>query len=213
MRETGLLMKGPLVRKTLADEKTQTRRTRGLEGINRDPSSARFLGMKDGRAMFGHSIPEVPVPVGVRCPYGQPGDRLWVRETWAPPATVCPGDPPAFYRATDPEGSCRITKWRPSLLMPRWACRLVLELTDVCVERVQDIGPGDACAEGVEPMAWEEDAKADALSGVDGGPGYFTPRSYRAGFARVWDEINAKKGLGWELNPWVWRLAFRRVEG
>ena len=140
------------------------------------------------------------------------GERLWVRETWQPfhddELWTC-----VRYRADDArikptlwsneEGAwCEhqadgdAGPWRPSIHMPRWASRLTLEITDVRVERLQEISPGDAQREGIEGYA-----KLHNLGG------YWT-----TAFARLWDELNAKRGYSWDANPWIWAISFKRLE-
>jgi hypothetical protein len=163
----------------------------------------------------------------VRCPYGVPGDRLYVKEaTWIwcerqPNGTTKTGRPkwhyvpvpntPAVYCADHPakpewghpietrSGNVQMWKYKTARFMPRWASRITLELTDVRVARVQEISEEDARAEGVQPCN----------AGVDeSGP----VKTYRTGFVRIWQEINASRGYDWQANPWVWALTFRRVE-
>ena len=158
------------------------------------------------------------------CPY-QVGDHLWVRETFVLESNFNLGSyPPPFndgrpvrwvedqhygkyweqphYRATDPtpelyypDREDGTVKWTPSIHMPRWACRIVLELTDVRVERVQDITEEDAQAEGVEWLPVH--------------PGNST--NYILSFADLWDSIYAERGRSFNLNPWVWVLDFKVV--
>lgn len=130
-------------------------------------------------------------PLGwVRCPYGQPGDLLWVRETFL---IKLNGD--AFYRADDPTASgwnsgSATTKWRPSIFMPRWASRITLRVLDVRVERVQRITDREARAEGVGEWV------CDTIEV----------------FQDLWDSINAKRGYSWDSNPWVWVVEFEVVK-
>ena len=161
------------------------------------------------------------------CPFGQVGDRLWVREAFCLETLIRTGqDPPFFdgrpiqwwndgvpcaeedgrfwiqphYRATDPYPNLPysewesepIVRWKPSLNMPRWASRITLEITEIRVERVQEIMEKEAKAEGVLPC--------DGMTAV-----YW--------FSEAWDSLYAKKGLGWYANPWVWVITFRRVKG
>ena len=145
-----------------------------------------------------------------RCPYGQSGDVLWVRETWAAHATLNRVKPSElspnvaiYYRATYHNDS-HFT-WRPSIFMPRWASRIDLEITGVRVERLQSISEADALAESVD----------QALLGNVGWLGTDAPKdagySYRAMFSKLWDRIYAKRAT-WESNPWVWVVEFRRVK-
>ena len=146
-------------------------------------------------------------------PYGQPGDLLWVRETWADTSRECPTCP-VSYRATwprdDEDGRC--FDWKPSIFMPRAFSRITLEIVSVRIEQLQDISEEDANAEGVdEPGIYQgfsdglfmlqttQDEPEDELT-------------YRDGFAWLWDSINAKRGIGWDTNPWVWAIEFRMVK-
>lgn len=128
------------------------------------------------------------------CPYGQPGDRLWVRETffkyWPIP---CCTKPAALYKADgitlcdrDSEGMKQ--RWTPSIHMPRELSRITLEITGVCVDHVQDILNDEAVSEGFSPHD-----------------------SPRKNFRKTWDTLYAKRGLGWKANPLVWVITFKRI--
>lgn len=200
MRERGILFSAPMVRALLAGTKTQTRRIvkPPIGGIN----------------------------WGKRCPYGQPGDRLWVREKWAPVTatayrmsdgvqqTVNPNDEDtaAIYAAGwDRSGPGR---WRPSIHMPRWASRITLEVTGVRVERLQEISPADACAEGAaeildRPHADPLRSAAYDKFGVTLNDGERYAGSVAA-YAALWESINGPGS--WDANPWVWVVEFKRVD-
>jgi hypothetical protein len=144
-----------------------------------------------------------------KCPFGQPGDRLWVRETWVENAPD--GSTKYFYRADkQPEEIIEQMKafgykWRPSIHMPRWASRITLEIDGIRVEPVQDITEDDAKAEGFE-------------AGYDSfGDGKFDDVLEREWTARdefcdVWNSIYAKKGFGWDNNLPVWVGKFKIAE-
>ena len=132
--------------------------------------------------------------VGIPCPYGRPGDLLWVRETFAMDS------PHIWYKADCDDGPasdvCEYADtsyfegvWKPSTHMPRWASRLTLKITDVRVEQVQDISNEDALAEGVGTPTDMRYAALDA-------------------FRPLWDSIYEPQGFGWEVNPWVWVIEF-----
>lgn len=167
----------------------------------------------------------------VKSPYGQPGDRLWVREAWAHDAPdletartrhedVMGGGVTygPYYRAT--EGEPDTLRWRPSIHMPRWASRIILEVTGVRVERLQAISEADALAEGIEKshidIAKRQRWKIyDFTDGPDGyaevrycGPTHtLSPlRSYES----LWLNINGPGS--WNANPWVWVIEFKRVK-
>lgn len=141
-------------------------------------------------------------------PYGKVGDRLWVRETWG---TLFPEDvlkrekQYVHYRATDPAFFERI-KCKPSIHMPRWASRITLEITEVRVQRIQDISEADAEAEGcsrgfrtVIPV----NGKPQGVSKP-----YSIPLSYRGGFANLWESCYPGS---WDRNDWVFAYTFKRI--
>lgn len=139
-----------------------------------------------------------------------PGDQLWVRESWVPvPAsayrysegvhqTVNPADPyeAAIYAAGWDRS---IPKWKPSIHMPRWASRITLYVTDVRIERLQDITEDEARHEGAERLVMDDDGR---FFQSDKG-------NYRIGFAGLWEHLNGKRGFGWDTNPWVAAISFR----
>ncbi len=266
VRERPLLFSAPMVRAILDGTKTQTRRTRNLDTVNgchlmagprrADGSFVEDEQFGDVVWSFGtRTIPGDPqnfyVDHRIGCPFGVPGDRLWVRETVAieswtreygdyPPL---PKDRPSrhvshpdgdiwywpHYRATDPvpdlsceRDRCRVCEsgepgphWRPSIHMPRWACRIVLEITEVRVERLQAISADDAIAEGSEVPRSPDGFPLLRLTGknpptryVDIAGAAFPDKVVRAYYASLWDDIN---GTGsWDANPWVWALTFKR---
>lgn len=208
MKERPILMSAPMVRALLAGTKTQTRRAIKAPGI--------FVssGTVDGHgvvSMHDNDIREV------HCPYGQPGNRLWVRETFAiVPRTAyrCSEGVQQTLRVDDPyehdaaiyrQGWTRSKggfRWRPSIHMPRWASRITLELTEVRVERLQAISDADALAEGIERLP-------DGGYGLPGGSHYhFT--APRISYWSLWDAINGQGST--EANPWVWALTFKRIQ-
>lgn len=172
-----------------------------------------------------------------RCPYGAPGDRLWVRETWATQGNGPDDYPTIIWRAdmaaanyagttdpaqwkTTPPGSCSpifylesdhlVARWRPSIHMPRWASRITLEVTEVRVERVQSITAADILAEGAVERAHQcEYLGKSPVSAFDGKVYPDLLSLWAAG----WDSINGSRpGCSWAENPWVWAVTFRRVE-
>lgn len=196
------MFSAPMVRAILAGTKTQTRRLVKDAGDH-------ILFWRRGEEDPRRWVACDGLPIGyVYCPYGEPGDRLWVRETWyydgVDTRRVAPDDRDLRlleYRADHDcrgwEAGCPCNDengrscWRPSIHMPRWASRLTLEVTAVRVERLQDIREPDACAEGLgSPIT--RDCKV--------------PK-----FARLWDEINGKRAR-WDSNPWVWVVSFKKLE-
>ena len=195
MKERPILFSGEMVRAILDGRKTQTRRVVKQKHL---PFLTNILdGFLDGKWN------QRPMP------YGQPGDTLWVRETWASGVGVDDVSPsefteamqllPVWYKATDknlqPEYRGR---WRPSIHMPRWASRINLRVTGVRVERVRDISEDDAKAEGV----------TKDLPG-----GWVSGQSRRMIFRNLWDTINVTRpGCSWDTNPWVWVVEFEVVQ-
>lgn len=196
MRERPILFSGPMVRAILAGNKTQTRRV-----VKPQPAGA------------------WAAPGKTSCPYGAPGDRLWVRESThrRPMLNLLTGEPLAdkydggAYTADGadvltPEGF-DLAWWYsrkscPSIHMPRFACRLVLEVTGVRVERLNEISESDAQAEGCAP-AWLDVDDNETVHAHQ-------QPTFRRGFARLWREINGPSS--WDANPWVWVVEFRRAD-
>ena len=145
----------------------------------------------------------------MECPYGQPGDRLWVRETFQ----RFTDDGEILYKA-DPAGfeamnelkrdECLEARWRPSIHMPRWASRILLEITAVRVERLQDISEADARAEGVTDGGCLNCGEPEPCACAQPAP------DARDSFCRLWQSINGPGS--WADNPWVWIVEFKRVQ-
>ena len=196
MREIPILFSGPMVRAILDGRKTQTRRLQGLRRINAYPNNwVQAVQLNDGTWSFWGPLRvderwvrtmAYPQGGGWKCPY-EVGDRLWVRETWAKPYVNIP----PVYRA-DYKGA-GILKWRPSIHMPKWACRLWLTVTGVRVERLQEITDEDTIAEGMDKKLR---------------PGY----GFRYAFGSAWDAMYAKPEYQWQSNPWVWCITFSRED-
>ncbi len=198
-----ILFSGPMVRAILEGRKTQTRRVI-------KPKWSRCLDLDD-EADRAKAV--------AQCPYGAPGGRLWVRETWAA-SLDSDGDmqEPIIYRATYDDSlygplvarfDVRATEiwdvvgntgWRPSIHMPRAYSRITLEITGVRVERVQDITVKDAEREGCDQPDWPRYYKGDAVFDA------------REAFLHLWDSINGPRGYSFESNPWVWVVEFRGIE-
>lgn len=218
MKERPILFSGEMVRAILDGRKTQTRRV-----VKRIPCTCgnwepeeMCRRTPEGWQATGHSgvwwcAVCASEQDAVRCPYGVPGDRLWVRETWGRNGCSCC---PVHYKATEPnwefESGDPYWRWRPSIHMPRWASRITLEITGVRVERLQEISEHDAWCEGVR----ESQRAISPVAAVPVFWDYFlgVPNYMRASdsFSSLWSKIN---GLGsWEKNPWVWVIEFKRVE-
>lgn len=218
-KEQPILFSAPMVRAILAGQKTQTRRVvKWPESL-----SGSFEHLRpDAAALIaeGHKV------VDANCPFGQPGDRLWVRETWrvmnAGLRTI------ALRASPDRHGGHHLSReddawwdrwgarsdgrrWQPSIYMPRWASRITLEVTSVRVERLHDITEDDARAEGVdwsrpEPYGekWDDDDREDPREvGYPPAGASFA----RDNFRRLWSGINGPES--WDANPFVWCIKFR----
>lgn len=217
MKERPILFSGEMVRAILGGRKTQTRRVvkpQPPAGIVYLEPETCMLRVRAHDGLDHHAWNDI------RCPYGQPGDRLWVRETWTRvhPAMLQSLDPDpdsheweTVYRA-DANGGyvgrmLECTRWRPSIHMPRWASRLTLEITSVRVKRLHDISEEDAKAEGVESGIWDRE------NGVLAGAVYPEDEerlSFRDGFGFVWESIYGPES--WNANPWVWVVEFKRIQ-
>lgn len=202
MKERPIIFSAEMVRAIISGRKTQTRRvvkpqtqfwSEWYPCVPSDPS--------EYKAKCYNSEQHFRKGIALDFSYGQPGDLLWVRETWRPwphpemwdgimykadEAFVKPlnlSDHEGFWLS----GQCEKIdlRWRSPRFMPRWASRITLEITDVRVQRVQEISEEDAVAEGIADAAYH-------------------PNS----FAELWDTINAKHGYSWESNPWVWAISF-----
>lgn len=206
MKERPILFSAPMVRALLNCTKSQTRRIV-------KPSHIKFF-----EPSMNAALERSPTLATAFCPYGQPGDRLWVREAFGIgyddgngglSAIPWTGSDPqrdgtVVYRADfneEPDEPRR--PWKPSIHMPRWASRILLEITAVRVERLADISKDDAMAEGI-------------VLQPDGGFGLADSTHYNFSdptdsYCSLWESIN---GAGsWYANPWVWVVEFKRLKG
>jgi hypothetical protein len=203
-KERPILFSGPMVRALLDGSKTQTRRIVKPTGAHhifqfRGTDDARGADEPTGEWAWGSS--ESVISKHIRCPYGKPGDRLWVRETFLYVGPGSGSDLPSYreeranpenhkatncwFRASQPDETL---VWTPSIHMPRWASRITLEVTGVRVERLQDISEADA---------WSEGCPTDATWPLDW-------------YRDLWNNL-AAPGADWDANPWVWVVEFKRV--
>ncbi|MFW2576478.1 hypothetical protein [Serratia nevei] len=216
MKERPVIFNGEMVRAILDGRKTQTRRVMKVQpsehfhpmnmSLELDYSARWYTpGVvdKDGylQPAKGQVFGVAGVDEGYACPFGAVGDRLWVRETWAEAGASAPDL--TLYRANYPAHVPAVYEnvpaadeiiWRPSIHMPRWACRITLEITAVRVERLNDISEEDAKSEGVAPSQH-----------------IITPPEalYRVGFLKLWQSIYGAEN--WSANPWVWIIEFKQV--
>lgn len=222
MKERPILFSAPMVRAILAGTKTQTRRA--VKPQPEVSEQGNLCGAWLSRPLGGLLLPKVG-DIAMHCPYGKPGDRLWVREAFrflnsfdadSPAAIgvkcISAGYPkpwaPIQYKAdgnrdnwlavcTPPADMPTPGKLRPGIHMPRWASRILLEVTAVRVERLHDISQADCIAEGA----------TGGHGSIAGYPYAATPDEH---YRRIWEQIN---GAGaWDVNPWVWVIEFRSVQ-
>ena len=197
MTKRGMIFNGEMVRAILEGRKTQTRR----------PVNSSTADLLDLQKQYPHK------KYNIVCPFGQPGDCLWVRETFQGPlvseelfeeyrAYPEKFETPQYCEYAADGGAkpeyCDLDDnlrhgWRPSIHMPRWASRLLLEITDVRVERLKSISDGDAIREGCSATDMKS---GDCVADV---------------FARLWKSIYGKES--WQANPYVWVIEFRRIDG
>ena len=194
MKEHPILFSGEMVEEILSGGKTQTRRVIKPQpvlmsgGIWYPSSNPGDRKNRTGLHYANEKHMRKGMPIDF-CPYGQPGDNLWVRESWrpleddVPVSKLRPGD--QIYFRADYIGEALEGQWRPSIHMPHWASRITLKIVNIRIERVQEITPIDAALEGFSP---------DRYQIID--------------FKNLWNSINAKRGYGWDVNPWVWVIEF-----
>lgn len=222
MKDRPILFSAPMVSAILAGTKTQTRRVvkpqppRGtfqLTPYHHPDKRPRFFAWKGG---FGGAEMH-PGWEPIACPYGQPGDRLWVRETHLIVGGADSKNPRVVYAATNDGSDAWLSPvWRPSIHMPRWASRITLEITSVRVERLQEISEADAIAEGIERAkdfpGWYRGSLPGGSPGLqESGHAFKTPTAFpKLAFRALWQSINGPES--WDANPWVWVVEFKRVE-
>lgn len=222
--ERPILFSTEMIKAILREEnpKTVTRRVITPQPILDKLGWAWFPGNSPFAKVQTDSKSEKAIAIKLRpyYPYGKPGDRLWVKETWQ--AYNLSGESysslvkekkaqaelynwAVVSKATNPEDKPLGDPWIPSIFMPRWASAITLEITDVRVERIQEITPYQAEAEGIQVSHYYCD---------EGVPPDFIP-THRCDpigkFRELWDSINAKRGYGWDVNPWVRAIEFKRV--
>ena len=203
MVDRPIIFSGPMVRAILAGRKTMTRRV-----CHVSPGAVRVMRSVESPGTFcSWDADGRLLDVDFRCPYGAPGDRLWVRETWA---YYPDDDGPDIVLMAD-GGPERVERWRPSIFMPRWASRILLRVEAVRVERLQEISDDDIEREGAILERGPRGEFLSAFLGPNGKSQIFD--SPRVLWSAGWDSINGKRpGCAWADNPWVWVVTFQRGE-
>lgn len=230
--EIPVLFKTPMVQRILVDRKNMTRRLRGLKYINEHPDNWEFLNTSDKLDFPRPADCKYPDRLWYKwtnihnngksfitqCPYGKPGDILWVRENWCEPV-LCDGFEKDYYyqaddiKVTDFASRFINFKWKPSIHMPRKACRILLQVEEIRVERLQDITEADAIAEGIHPDSGGWKSYEIIHEGKHKGevnPHSIVPnRSPITSYKELWQSIN---GLdSWDKNPWLWVVKFKKL--
>lgn len=237
MKERPILFSGPMVRAILEGSKTMTRRVVKPQPPTVFVPEEGFVFCDEEGIVWGRqrvltgcgsidvdAFPFPSIDSPIPCPYGQPGDRMWVRETFGI-FDSAGNERTVVYRADGDDGPGTWLevpedkyfnddyfpadeRWRPSIHMPRWASRITLEITDVRVERVQEITEKDSALEGtLECDGLFDEAEYCRLTKEMGDAmGDLTPA-----FRQLWDSINGKTHP-WESNPWVWVISFKRID-
>jgi len=209
MKQRPILFSGDMVRAILEGRKTQTRRLvnpQPIVGSGQEivqvASNDFWVGTNNGH-FSGHSSTRFS------CKFGQSGDQVWVKETFAihpdynPPYNF---DGQYVYRATDPDWETTDGwKWKPSLFMPREASRIFLEITEVRVERLQDISENDAWKEGIEFKRPPINQNATGFRHYQSG--FYNAKNAQHSYQTLWEKINGPES--WDLNPWVWVVEFK----
>ena len=231
-KERPILFSGPMVRAILDGRKTVTRRPikPSMRGFD---ISFELHQQEDGSWRPMHTFDESCMDAKgtehpIVCPYGQPGDRLWVREAWAQiNVAQAPGESWVVYRECDNRTDYG-GPWKPSIHMRRRDSRILLEVTDVRVESLQDISDDQAKAEGMVYTDFGMQERPGKAS-IDGGKTFHPLKPQQApgwhagdathpdqcldrarwAFANLWEKINGENS--WDANPWVWVVEFKRI--
>jgi hypothetical protein len=197
MNTRPILFSSEMVRAILDGRKTETRRVINLLSFEKSGTQGYDFAFRSRSGAWN----EVPTSWLIKkyCPYGQPGDHLWVRETFA---TYLDGYVYKANYANDGFGSQIVNLqtgelfplvWKPSIHMPRQASRITLEVKNIRVQRVQEISGDECTLEGIE-VAWSD--PNNSVQEINA-------------FKSLWNVINAKRGYGWDVNPWVWVIEFK----
>ncbi|HEY9749835.1 MAG TPA: hypothetical protein V6C63_14215 [Allocoleopsis sp.] len=214
IKERPILFSGPMIRAILEGRKTQTRRIIKLPSWSTNDWSDFETDGKEAEIICANTGCLASIP----CPYGQVGDRLYCRETWSKSLPEWQIEAPYIYRADhlDPKGDAQPIKWKPAIHMPKEASRITLEITDVRVQRLQEISEEDAIAEGIRligdtfPHGGDFWKKGPNFYTIEY-PGWsFNAPTAKECFAHLWDSINGKT-YPWGSNLFVRAVSFKRI--
>lgn len=226
MKESPILMPAPMVRALLEGRKTQTRRI-----IKKQPTDW-TTGPMPGCSASWPAVERKGLCEYMTCPYGLPGDRLWIKEAWTGtwhPTRQSENHMLLHYRADEserfidapedyvlPKAAAKVGNWVTPLFMPRWASRIILEVTEVRVERLQEVSTEDVTAEGTPGMVCGKyqcercNGRGRNVTWPSGCPhcegSGLTPKKY---YEALWESING--AVSWDANPFVWVIVFKKV--
>lgn len=222
VKERPIIFSTPMVIATRGGQKYITRRTKGLEEINDRPGDWQLTHTTTATRVGGDAFFIAIFRDGgeervVHCPYGKTDDILWVRETWQKSGLAEMADAAGMSQQVGDRYIYKADKknegyqWKPSIHMPKAACRLKLQIVSIGVERLHDITEEDAIREGVEKMiflngehvGWRNYGKPDKLKP------FLNKQFARQSFESLWQSINGKES--WDINPWVWRIEFTKI--
>lgn len=228
MKERGILFNALMIRAIQDDRKSQTRRVATIQPKPEYATEGWYADRYNNTRNWnlwgkrGTKSANVCGPDMGKCPYGEPGDRLWIREAFARPMQRAgSSDPEYLYRADLAPGETYggVSKWTPGIHMPRTASRMVLEVLDVRLHPIATMSEEDAIAEGLAKLSKDDGQTWKyGIPDQEGTPGegvtswQYWHQSPRVAFHRLWDEINGARGHAWTTNPWVWAITFKRVE-
>lgn len=190
-----------MVQALLDKRKTKTRRTKGLKGMNVNPDKWEITFHEGKLLRKTRNIIPMYVQTGIKCPYGEPGDVIWVRETFC----YMDAAPNNYAYRADYGIDTVDWNWKPSIFMPKNACRIFLKITSIRVERLQDITEDDAITEGVKSKYFDNtnnhfDYVTKKYLGINAKISFFT----------LWVSINGNDSLA--NDPWVWVIEFEQIE-
>lgn len=220
-KEIPMLFSTEMVIALKNDLKTETRRDRNLKEINENPDKFEFVCVDGEMALFMENMGGCDASYEVKCPYGQKGDLIWVRETFSPHHAYPEEAAEFIYKADIPKAAWPQYKggWSPGIHMPKVAARIWLEIEDITIERLQDITVDSALNEGIYRVAHTAGVLhrgvktlfQDYLHKPDTKRGEImrlTPDPI-ASYKSLWEKINGKGS--WEKNPWIWVIKFKKV--
>lgn len=192
MKESPIIFSSKMVKAILEGRKTLTRRVIKPQP---EPHEQGWVWSKCEGMLVSNTGQTYLSKILSKCPYGQPGDRLWVKETFRTTEIY----ETLYYKADEPWNEGKEWSWNSSRYMPRWASRITLEITNIRVERLQEISLTDVILEGFIPSS-------ETYQATEG-----NQKQTILDWGRFWDSLSIKRGFGWDINPWVWVIEFKKL--